>query len=205
MLLNEEAAVLEEIVATLASRYRVVPVDGPGLARLAGVLDTFKVLRGGQSLALVEARWLTARSGRALYCVVVLTQRVTGGGARGQADDRAIREAYQLVLADLPRDVGRVMIRPGRAGDRIGDWFGRRRVAFREHPEFERHYHLSAEDEDRVRQAFRWGFLEVVSRYRGLLIEIAGARLLVMNGRILNREDAGDLAEAALGMRNTLR
>lgn len=204
-LLSGEEALLREIVAALSTVCSVRPAEGDEMAELAGILGAFQLLRGGRSLVLADASHLARENLRAVYCVVVLTQALARSGRHPDPFDQGIREAYQLILIDLPRDLGRVMIRPARVGDRVSDWFGRQGAELREQPEFSRNYHMLADDDEKVRQAFRWGFMDVVSGYRGLLIEVSGKRLLVMNGKVLNREDALELSSAAFAMRRSIR
>ena len=204
-LLSEEHAMLDEALGRLGSLCQVAAMDPTGLSVLASLLKNFKLLRGAQTLTLVEGHFLLRNTQKTAFGVVVMSQSLAGHGSQGQLHRNTIREPYQLVVGNLPQNLGRVMIRPNRMGDRLGGLFARRQITFREHPDLNRKYHITCEDEELTRSVCRWGVLDVLSAFDGLLIEILGHAVMVMRGRSLNVVDSLDIAQASFGILGAVR
>ncbi len=192
---------IDRCVTGLRQRFAVEQMRefeiGPVLARLAGcqtaigtddtvLIDGFHIAdaRHEITLAIFEHQYLQRR-------------RVL----RGQVTTEAASTLHELVLIDLPMDVGRVLIRPETLGDKVSPWFAQRELAFDHPPMFGERYYVLAENDERARQGLPARFLQTVCETDRMVVEIEGTSLAAMRLRPLPEDDQSALVGLAFEMR----
>ncbi|GEM_PF-1972763 len=122
---------------------------------------------------------------------------------RGVMESQHTSALHELIFMDLPVSVGRVLIRPETLGDKVSDWFTKRSLNLRDHPEFSRRYYVLAEDDERARRGLNTRFLETVCKVDRLVVEIDDTTLAAMKLRPLPADNHSTLVPLAFAMRRS--
>ena len=176
----------------LQHQYQPRRLSNAKLSTLTRVLLNFRILHGQDALTVAGGTRLPDKAAgvEVVFLVLVFNKTIQYADRFGSLheDDRC--ETYPLVVVELNRDYGQAVMRPERLADKVAELFSRNEVDFEEHPQFSRRYYVLSEDETVLRNAVTWEFLNTISLYSGLVIEIRGKTLAATTWKRINPESS---------------
>ena len=197
--------VLEACSAALRKSCSGGPVAKHRLRQLQRELPKLQLWKWADSIQLLDAYNLDSGSYRrgeghnTLQLIQVGShhQALNLSTATGHTQQtlRHVVELYCTVRVQLGADLGEVIVRPERIIDKVMEWVTPIEIDFDEHREFSRKYYVLSTDEEKLRKATTFEFLDAIARRDDLCVEVVGTTLAAGRHRLLTIEDATDLVE----------
>ncbi|MFN6943322.1 MAG: hypothetical protein ACK4ND_00130 [Cytophagaceae bacterium] len=104
-----------------------------------------------------------------------------------------IEEVEPVLVFKLPKDIGKVYMKPETLGDKIADLVNRMDIDFKEFPRFSSNYYLVGEKPALIHQEFPRSILSTLDNIKGLTIEVTGKLGLLRNEKNLSEKNLAEL------------
>lgn len=192
---------IDHCVAGLRRRFGVEQLRDFEVQNLVQRLGGFQTTISTDDTVLIDAYHLTDRGAEVTLGLFEHQFAQRRHVARGYVETQTASALHEMVLVELPVDVGRVLIRPETLGDKVSEWFARREIDFTDYPRFSRRYYVLADDDERARRGLPGKFLAAVGEVDRIVIEINGSTLVAMQLRPMAEDDQSALAPLAFELR----
>jgi hypothetical protein len=191
---EEDNQVIRDSLKALGEKYQVTKVSEAEEANIQERLSQFDMFSAFQQVVLYGAARITHNEKVSYLTVITLNAQPEGLTAyQGQQPD--LTRFTFAGLTALDKNYGHVHIRPVTTTDKLIELFKPVKVKFEADKDFHKHYHVTADNPEHLKEQMTESFLAAIKQYDGLQIEIKDHDMLVRLPKGLSVDVAEQLGD----------
>ncbi len=196
---EEDNQIIRDSLKTIGQRYQVTKVTEAEEGQIQQQLAQFDAFQAYQQVILYGAAKVTHNNHSSYFTVVTLNAQPEGLTVY-QSQQPDLTEFTFAGLTRLKKNYGDVKIRPDTTTDKLVELFKPTKIKFPMDKAFHKHYHVTADDTQHLKEKVTTQFLDTIKQHEALEIEIKGRDLLVRLPKGISVKVAEQLADFLAGI-----
>jgi hypothetical protein len=201
---EEDITLLNSCLTHLQKRYTVEVLDYvqiPNLLDLTSVLKSYQILSHWKNLEIINI--FQIRVGEEVFQIINVFISYLVNIGRGQL--RELTDVQSIGWAELPVDLGHVLITPETITDKVIDIFLHRDVDFEASKEFSNRFLLQTSNKIAARHYFKTEWLNSIAKLKHVEIEITGNKLIARFPKNTTKTDSMAIARLLETAKETIK
>ncbi len=186
---EEDQEIISNVVEQISKQIGIRLISDPEQSKIRRQLGKFDSFKEYPIVALFDA-YLIEHSHSFKLLILTTNSTIDRIVHRNQINRETIVEHEFVGLVQLNKNYAHTYIRPETISDKINEWFNPVEIDFDIDKKFSRKYYVLTSDEQTLRGQVSQQFLNSISNYNGLEIEILNSTLMVRNRNRISQKSA---------------